>query len=277
MHHATKTQLTVGSIFRKTLKSSLHYFWDIWGITLWIIVTGLPLLLIMVPFLFIKSSAGIAAYTNVAIALGVIGGIAYVSFASITSIKFFILCSQEKEEPYLETIKWGLGKMGSNLMLFLRTFFYTFTWLLILIMIGYSLSTVLIEEGAVLLPSVLFLIALIGVGALILTRSIRAYFSMASLAEKDSDSKAALMDSIEMVKNRWWKTFGYTLLFVFLPNFIYQILLGVLNFIAENNAWKAWTDGAMSLLFIIPISFFLGIFAYFFIVYMYYALEQSKH
>ena len=269
-----KIDLEVDAVFKKTWENTTHYFWDALILIILLTLIALPIALLFIPLIFIKTEVGAGIYMTLAIILAIIAGIFYLPFSTASVTRFFVLSVQGKKESYKKTMKWALGKIGNVLMLGLRTFIYSYAWLIILIILAYFGSMAISKSFNPILP-LLFLLAILGVLALVTARSTRAYFGLVSLVEKDTDSKPALLDSIHLVQNRWWKTFGYILLFIALPNFIYQIILGIIDVMAKNNGWESWQDGFLSLIFL-PVDIALAIFTNFFIVCFYFALRGSS-
>ncbi len=133
----------------------------------------------------------------------------YGGVAILSHVKLIVTLSQSSEIQIGEIVKWGFKKLGSFIMLNIRIFIYTLAWVQFLIAFAQPfIIKILGFSGMGIVGLASFV-----VGIIVFIRTLRVYFSIYVLAERDCTSKEALDESISTSKGHLGKIFGYGLLF----------------------------------------------------------------
>ena len=144
----------------------------------------------------------------------------YGGAAMLSHVKLVVTLSQSSEIQIGEIVKWGFKKLGSFIMLNIRIFIYTLAWVQFLIAFAQPFIINILGFSGM---GIMGLASLV-VGIIVFIRTLRTYFSIYILAEKDCTSKEALNESVSTSKGHLGKIFGYGLLFkdccklFFVPN-----------------------------------------------------------
>jgi len=170
----------------------------------------------------------------------------YYYFVVIPHIRLTILVNKGKKVDLLSIIKWSFKRLGSYIMLSLRTLIYI-GWPMIVAGLLYVLYVLylLVFEGSMFVGGDSIGIALgivlgmFGIFALIfaIIKMPRVVFGYYVIAEKECSSKEALNTSITASRGNWWKIVGNGLLFVIIfgiASGILNELFGIIHVVAEN-------------------------------------------
>lgn len=153
----------------------------------------------------------------------------YGLFANLTMVSLTVTLQKKLKPHYWNIVVWSLKRLLSYFMLALRIFIYTFIWLLILVLLTFTVLKVLSIAlgldllGGLIINAVLGILGLLSV-VLVVLRFPHVLFAKFVFVEKMANSKDSLKESISVATGNWWKI----VLYVIGAGIIWAILSGVL-------------------------------------------------
>jgi hypothetical protein len=151
----------------------------------------------------------------------------YQAFFMASLVKLTTVIDSGAKVEYLKIVKWGLRKAWDYFVLSLRILIYTFIWLPIVAMLAYTIIVFMMMAmaGGPNLSILLSVMGLFGLFGIVMTiiRMPRVICAQYLLAEKETNSKSALTESIQITKGHWGVIVGYSIVFM--------LIVGVLSYI----------------------------------------------
>ncbi len=195
------------------------------------------------------------AFFSMAYAIFVLIFVVYEIVIILALTKLTVLINKKEELHYWQMIKWSFKKIGAYILLMIRAFFYTYSWIPFAILIlGFILESMGINiDGPLKYPMFAIGIAWI---VIFIIRIPRTIFAQYVLADRECTSKEALNDSINAATGHWWKVILYSLAYgiltmlgimiiVWALGLIHQLISGIVGFILI----LAWTYASLMFIY----------------------------
>ena len=117
---------------------------------------------------------------------------------------------------YGDVIRWSFGKLGGFFMLSVRIFFYTYSWLLVLSLLLFTVSPFVLSQFDGGIERFGYISIFLGFVAfasvvLVIIRAPRTSVSNYVYVDEGVSSKEALAGSIKLTQGNWWRVIGYIL------------------------------------------------------------------